>query len=66
MDNTYAIAAHTDLDQVKRLSKLCPELALTRSTFDEMAVEAGATWAATTSSIISSLLERPFRPAPQP
>jgi len=40
--NTYAIVAHADLDQVKRLSKLCPELALTRSSFDEMAVEAGA------------------------
>ncbi|MEO8027954.1 MAG: ankyrin repeat domain-containing protein [Bryobacteraceae bacterium] len=40
--NSFAVAAHTDLDQVKRLSKLCPELALTRATFDEMAVEAGA------------------------
>ncbi len=40
--NAFAVAAHTDLDQVKKLSKLCPELALTRATFDEIAIEAGA------------------------
>jgi ankyrin repeat protein len=40
--NHFVGLAHTKLDEVKRLLKLCPSLIWARATFDEMGVEAGA------------------------
>jgi ankyrin repeat protein len=40
--NGFVTAAHFDLDKVKRLYAQCPDLLLTRSTWDEIGVEAAA------------------------
>jgi len=40
--NEFVIAAHFDFDKVKRLHTQCSDLLLTRSTWDEIAVEAAA------------------------
>ncbi len=40
--NEFLIAAHFDFDQIKRLYAQCHDLLLTRSTWDEIAVEAAA------------------------
>jgi ankyrin repeat protein len=40
--NEFVIAAHFDFDKVKRLHGQCRDLLLTRSTWDEIAVEAAA------------------------
>ncbi len=40
--NDFLIAAHFDFDKVRKLYGQCPDLLLTRSTWDEIAVEAGA------------------------
>jgi hypothetical protein len=40
--NHFVRLAHTRLDEVKQLLKLCPALVHVRATFDEMGVEAGA------------------------
>jgi hypothetical protein len=40
--NEFVIAAHFDFEKVKRLYTQCPDLLLTRSTWDEIGVEAAA------------------------
>jgi ankyrin repeat protein len=40
--NEFVIASHFDFDKVKRLHAQCPDLLLTRSTWDEIGVEAAA------------------------
>ena len=40
--NQFVSVAHFDFDQVKRLQRLCPTLAMTRATWDELAIEAAA------------------------
>ena len=38
----FSSVAHFDFDRVKQLHKLCPSLAFTRSTWDELGIEAAA------------------------
>jgi ankyrin repeat protein len=40
--NQFATVAHFDFEKVKQLLKLCPGLLMTRSTWDELAIEAAA------------------------
>ena len=40
--NQFVTFAHFDFEKVKQLHKLCPTLAMTRATWDEMAIEAAA------------------------
>jgi ankyrin repeat protein len=40
--NQFISLAHFDFEKVKQLHKLCPMLMMTRSTWDEMAIEAAA------------------------
>lgn len=40
--NQFVSVAHFDFEKVKQLQKLCPTLAMTRATWDELAIEAAA------------------------
>lgn len=40
--NRFVSVAHFDFEQVKKLQKMCPTLAMTRATWDELAIEAAA------------------------